>query len=125
MTRAKNYFAWQSRLVLREVGQRVVEVGCGIGNLTGLLLDRELVVALDPEVACVERLRERYGARRNLQTLVCDTARPEFRELAKARPDSCVGVNVLEHIEEDGEALGAMGSVLSTGGVGVGVVSEV
>ena len=82
----------------------MVEVGCGIGNFTGLLLDRELVVALDPEAACVERLRERYGPRRNLQTLVCDTARPEFRELAECRPDSCVCVNVLEHIEEIGRA---------------------
>ena len=117
MTRAKNYFAWQSRLVLREVGQRVVEVGCGIGNLTGLLLDRELVVALDAEAQCVARLRERYGPRENLQTLVCDASRPEFRELARFRPDSCVCVNVLEHIEDDGGALGAMASILAPGGV--------
>src|SRR5271157_5366622 len=117
MTRAKNYFAWQSRLVLREVGQRVVEVGCGIGNFTGLLLDRELVVALDPEAACVERLRERYGPRGNLHIMVCDTARPEFRGLAQFRPDSCVCVNVLEHIEDDGAALGAMASILEPGGV--------
>jgi len=117
MTRARNYFAWQSRLVLREAGRRVVEVGCGIGNFTGLLLDRELVVALDPEAACVERLRERYGPRENLQTLVCDTARPEFRDLAEFRPDSCLCVNVLEHIEDDAEALGAMASILTPGGV--------
>jgi SAM-dependent methyltransferase len=117
MTRAKNYFAWQSRLVLREVGQRVVEVGCGIGNLTGLLLDRELVVALDPEAACVDRLRERYGPRENLQALVCDTEGPEFLELARLRPDSCVCVNVLEHIERDDAALRAMASILAPGGV--------
>ena len=67
MTRAVNYFAWQSRLVVRELGQRVVEVGCGIGNFTGLLLDRELVVALDCEDACVQSLRERYPGQRNLQ----------------------------------------------------------
>src|ERR1035441_5875099 len=89
MTRARNYFAWQSRLVLREVRQRVVEVGCGIGNFTGLLLDRELVIALDPEAACVERLRERYGPRENLQTLVCDTARPVVWGLWKIRPELC------------------------------------
>ena len=116
MTRARNYFAWQSRLLLREVGQRVVEVGCGIGNFTGLLLDRELVVALDPEPACVECLRSRYGPRPNLQTLVCDTAWPEFRNLAQFRPDSCLCVNVLEHIEDDGVALAAMASILPAGG---------
>jgi SAM-dependent methyltransferase len=116
MTRAGNYFAWQSRLLLREVGQRVVEVGCGIGNFTGLLLDRDLVVALDPEPACVDRLRARYGPRPNLHTLVCDTARPEFRNLAQFRPDSCLCVNVLEHIEDDRQALAAMASILAPGG---------
>ena len=32
MAKARNYFAWQSRMVMRELGQRVVEVGCGIGT---------------------------------------------------------------------------------------------
>jgi SAM-dependent methyltransferase len=117
MTRARNYFAWQSRLVLREAGRRVVEVGCGIGNLTGLLLDRGLVAAVDTEAACIERLRERYGPLDNLRTLVCDTEAPEFRELARLRPDSCVCVNVLEHIEDDGRALASMASILERGGV--------
>jgi SAM-dependent methyltransferase len=117
MTRARNYFAWQSRMVLREIGQRVVEVGCGIGNLTGLLLDRELVVAVDREAACVEQLRIRFGSNENLQALVCDAASPEFRGLARFHPDSCICVNVLEHIEEDAGALEAMGSILTPGGV--------
>jgi SAM-dependent methyltransferase len=117
MTRAGNYFAWQSRLLLREVGQRVVEVGCGIGNFTGLLLDRELVVALDAEPACVEELRRRYGPRENLHTLVCDASGPEFLALAQFRPDSCVCVNVLEHIEDDAGALTAMARILAPGGL--------
>ena len=42
MSRAENYFAWQSRLVARELGRRVVEVGCGLGNFTGMLLRQAL-----------------------------------------------------------------------------------
>ena len=34
MSRAANYFEWQSRLVLPELGRRVIEIGCGIGNFT-------------------------------------------------------------------------------------------
>ena len=116
MTRAKNYFAWQSRLVVRELGRRVVEVGCGIGNFTALLLDREAVIALDREEACIAALRERFPGRANLQALVCDAASPEFRELACFRPDSVVCVNVLEHIEDDAAALGAMAEILAPGG---------
>ena len=29
MSAAVNYFAWQARLVKPELGQRVVEIGCG------------------------------------------------------------------------------------------------
>jgi SAM-dependent methyltransferase len=117
MTRAKNYFAWQSRLVVRELGQRVVEVGCGIGNFTGLLLDRELVVALDREEACVQNLRERFPGRANLHALTCEAASGAFRDLARFRPDSVVCVNVLEHIEDDSVALRAMAEILVPGGI--------
>ena len=117
MTRAKNYFAWQSRLVVRELGQRVVEVGCGIGNFTSLLLDRELVVALDCEEACVQSLRGRFPGRENLHAFTCEAPSGAFRDLARYRPDSVVCVNVLEHIEDDGAALRDMAEIVVPGGV--------
>jgi SAM-dependent methyltransferase len=116
MTRATNYFAWQSRLVVRELGQRVVEVGCGIGNFTGLLLDRELVIAVDREEACVESLRERFPAHPNLLALTCEVPSRGFRDLGRYRPDSVVCVNVLEHIGDHAAALRSMAEILAPGG---------
>ncbi len=55
MTAARNYFAWQAGVVKRELGARVVEVGCGIGNFTAALLDREAVIAVDIDPQCMER----------------------------------------------------------------------
>jgi len=112
MSRAPNYFAWQSRLVLPHVGRRVVEIGCGIGNFTGMLLDRELVVAIDVEPACVERLRERYPARENLHALVCG----DVSSLGQFAPDSIVCLNVLEHVQDDAAMLRDMASILQSGG---------
>jgi SAM-dependent methyltransferase len=117
MTRARNYFAWQGRLVRREVGQRVVEVGCGIGNFTGMLLDREAVIALDPEPECIERLRERFPRRGNLHAVVGEAGDAAFSDLARFEPDSCVCLNVLEHIADDRQALRAMAAILPRGGV--------
>lgn len=116
MAKAKNYFAWQGRLVRPEIGQRVIEVGCGTGNFTAMLLDRQIVVALDAEPLCIERLLQRYPRRDNLQAFAFDMATPRFQELGRFQADSCVCLNVLEHIEDDLQAVRAMASVLVPGG---------
>jgi SAM-dependent methyltransferase len=116
MSRARRYFAWQSRLAGRELGRRVVEIGCGLGNFTETLLDRELVVALDAEPACIERLRHRYPGRANLHAIACQAPSPGFLELRRFQPDSCVCLNVLEHIADDAGALRAMAAILPLGG---------
>jgi SAM-dependent methyltransferase len=117
MAKATNYLAWQSRLILPQLGKRVVEVGCGLGNFTAKLLDRDAVIAVDINAGCVERLKRRYPLQENLFASVCDTSSPCFGDLADYRPDSCVCVNVLEHIEDDRRALRAMSSILEPGGV--------
>jgi SAM-dependent methyltransferase len=117
MSKARNYLAWQARLILPELGQRVVEVGCGIGNFTTYLLDLEAIIAVDVQPDCVEHLQQRYPSGKNLNAFVCGPDLPSFADLAKFHPDSCVCLNVLEHIEDDRKALQAMASILEPGGV--------
>jgi SAM-dependent methyltransferase len=122
MTRAANYFAWQAKLVTPELGQRVVEVGCGTGNFTGALLDREAVIAVDVDADCIERLARRYRDRENLHSVVADAADLRPEQLLSYRPDSCVCLNVLEHIEDDRGTLQRIASILPSGGVIVLIV---
>lgn len=117
MTHARNYLAWQSRLVKPHLGRRIVEVGCGIGTFTGELLDREAVLALDIDPECIERVRRHYPGRENLRTVVCDAGRGELTRFRDFRADSSVCLNVLEHIEDDRTALAGMASLLTSGGV--------
>jgi ubiquinone/menaquinone biosynthesis C-methylase UbiE len=121
MSRAKNYFAWQSRLVLPELGQRVVEIGCGIGNFTQNLLTRQSVVAIDIEAGCIERLRERFPNQPNLHSFVRE-AGAALDDLKAFDPDSIVCLNVLEHIGDDVTALRNMASILPRGGAIVLIV---
>lgn len=116
MTRAVNYFAWQHRLVIRELGRRVIEIGCGIGNFTRLMLDREAILSIDAEPGCIERLRQRFPNQPNLTAAACDVLAPEFSDYRSFRADSCVCLNVLEHIEHEREALRRMRDVLLPGG---------
>ena len=122
MTRATNYFAWQAKLVTPELGQRVVEIGCGTGNFTGALLDREAVIAVDVDADCIDHLARRYRERENLHTVVADAADLGAEQLLSYRPDSCVCLNVLEHIEDDRGALERIASVLPSLGVIVLIV---
>ena len=115
MTRAKNYFAWQARMVLPELGSRVLEMGCGIGNFTGMLLGREAVIAVDVEAECIERVTERYSSQ-NLRAFVFDMDAGRYGELARFRADTCVCLNVLEHVRSDDAAILGMASVLPSGG---------
>ena len=121
MTRAKNYFAWQRRLVLPELGQRVLEIGCGIGNFTGHLLNREAVIAIDTEPHFIDRIKARYPNQPNLIALVHDAA-TGLSALRHYTPDSCVCLNVLEHIEDDRQALRDMASAITPGGAIVLIV---
>jgi SAM-dependent methyltransferase len=116
MTRARKYFRWQRDLVVKEIGRRVVEVGCGLGNFTQFLLDREQVIALDVEQKCIDRVLERFPGGDNLRALVLDASDRRFRELKSFLPDSCVCLNVLEHIENDRLALENMAAILPRGG---------
>jgi SAM-dependent methyltransferase len=116
MQRARRYFAWQARLAAEQIGQRVIEIGCGLGNFTGHLLDRELVVAVDVVDDCLEHLRGRFPGRPNLETRRMDVQDREFRELRDFRPDTIVCLNVLEHVRNDRLALEHMHEVLEPGG---------
>jgi len=114
MSAARNYFAWQARLVKPEIGRRVVEVGCGIGNFTQAMLDREAVLGVDIDGECLETWRSRYP---HLIPMLADVTNLPMDELGRFQPDSCVCLNVLEHVDDDAAALRAMASALPADGV--------
>lgn len=117
MALARNYFAWQGDLIRRQSGRCVLEIGCGTGNFTEMLLNREAVIAIDKESACVERLKHRYVGHHNLQAFVCDAATDALAKFSVFAPDLCVCLNVLEHVEADAALLRRVRDILVRGGV--------
>jgi SAM-dependent methyltransferase len=119
MSAARNYFAWQGRLITRETGKRVLEYGCGTGNITSVLIHAknppEQIVSVDPDPECTARLIERYPAQANLRVLTGDP-RDMLAELRPWRFDTVVSTNVLEHIEDDHGAVATMTQLLEPGG---------
>ena len=111
------YNQWLYEELAPFAGSRILEVGCGIGNMSAYFLDCDLLVAIDPLSVSVQLTRERYRDRPNVQVLQGDICDPALPDQFRARAfDTALCVNVLEHIEDDFEALQHMWQVLQPGG---------
>jgi SAM-dependent methyltransferase len=101
-----NYSRWIASRCLPHLGERNIEVGCGIGNVLQYLPN---TVGVDPDGrSCdlVHALTEKIAVRFTLS---------ELRKSAHDF-DAVVCINVLEHIEDDLEALSQMRGLLKPGG---------
>lgn len=116
MASARNYREWMYRRLAPHIGQRVLEIGAGIGNFTRLLLDRELVVATDNYPPCIEYLKQHLGDRLKAPPALLDASGEIGSRLRSYEFDTIVCLNVLEHIEDDLRALTQMYELLVPGG---------
>ncbi len=123
METAPAYARWLADKIKPHLGARVLEVGAGLGTISRHLVDRELLIALEPERLYVERLRNRFAGLPNVEVIHGDAGRDEdLLPLAERRLDSVVLSNVLEHIPDDAGALRRFARVLRPGGTVVLVV---
>ncbi|HKW99135.1 MAG TPA: glycosyltransferase [Bryobacteraceae bacterium] len=106
LSKAPRFNRWMGETIRPFIGERVLEIGAGIGNLTRVLIPRvKCYVAADIDAEHMARLTTRFQHRHNLHVCHCDLANPaDFAELAGSM-DTVVCLNVLEHIEDDIQGL--------------------
>jgi SAM-dependent methyltransferase len=112
----KNYNRWLFNSFRRYVGQEVLEVGAGIGNITQFLLDRRRVVCLEPFEPFADYLKQRLAAFPSAQVLTRTIQDCPADDLPSGQFDTVLCLNVLEHIEDDDGALVRMRRMLRPGG---------
>jgi SAM-dependent methyltransferase len=112
---ARRYNQWLFDRVRPALGQRVLEIGCGTGTLTGYLVDRELLVTVDVVEDYVRVVRERFQDRPNVHVRLLDLTE-SLDDLPQFNFDSALSVNVFEHIQEDVKAMHAVHQLLRPGG---------
>ena len=122
---ARGFNRWMHRQIAPFVGRRVLEAGCGIGNLTELLLDADRLVAADADPFYVEMIGRRFGHLENVRALPMDLARPtDYDALAGERIDTVLCLNVLEHIAADEAVLAEFFRLLEPGGHAIILVPQ-
>jgi SAM-dependent methyltransferase len=109
------------------LGRSVLEAGCGIGNLTELLLDRDRLVASDHDPFYVEMIGRRFGHLENFRAIRVDLTRTEDWErlaLSDESFDTILCSNVLEHIDRDETVLAHFQRALRPGGHAILLVPQ-
>jgi len=114
--RASNYNSWIGDQARTVVGRRVLDAGCGSGNITRQLLDRDQVVAVDVWDDFVATMEASFHEATNLAVHQFDLADPAMTEtLLQYELDSAICVNVLEHVEDHRQALTNIAGALRPG----------
>lgn len=125
LSRAKKFNAMLMGRVLPFTGKRVLEAGCGLGNLTESLLRKERLVAIDYEKKYADIITSRFGHLANVRALqadLMDTASME--SLRSENFDTIMCMNVLEHIRDDSAVLNSFRGILCPGGVLICLVPQ-
>src|SRR6202522_3511655 len=114
---APNFNRWMADTIRPYIGRNVLEIGAGMGNLTRQLLPgRKRYVATDIDHEHLERLSNRLSHRPRLEIAELNAANPQDHAPFQGQMDTVICLNVLEHIEDDLEALRNILSMLEEGG---------
>ncbi len=111
------YVNWITRLVRPYLGDAVLELGAGIGNLSGrLMAKRQLYVAAENDPLHLHALNNRFLRTPNVEVATLDPADSrQFQALGK-RFDTVLCINVLEYLDHPERTLEAAAGVLNPGG---------
>lgn len=102
LAQADTFFGWIADELAPHLGQRILEVGAGIGTIARKMAERKPaseITAIEPAANLFEQLQATASRLPNVHALQLTS-----QELVASRPqqfDSIVYVNVLEHILDD------------------------
>jgi 2-polyprenyl-3-methyl-5-hydroxy-6-metoxy-1,4-benzoquinol methylase len=99
----------------------ILEIGSGIGNISSFLLsDAESITLSDTNEFYIQTLKNKFHSSPNLKEVLCiDVQNSKFETtyaLLKEQYDTIFLLNVLEHVEEDNQAIKNCNFLLRSGG---------
>src|SRR5579864_3181595 len=113
LTGTPQYVTWVSQLLRPHLGDTVLELGAGIGNISGRLMGRRLqYVAAEKDPLYLHALNNRFLRTPNVSVRRLDPERPEDFQNAGGTFDTVLCVNVLEYAQDPGQVIASAAGVL-------------
>jgi glycosyltransferase involved in cell wall biosynthesis len=117
LTGTPQYLSWLARVLRPYVGDTVLELGAGIGNIAARLMGRRLLyVAAEKDPLYLHALRNRFLRTPNVSVLKLDPQHPQDYREAGGPFDTVLCVNVLEYVDDPTAVVRSAASVLKPGG---------
>jgi SAM-dependent methyltransferase len=114
MTSVDKYNEYVYGNIQQFLGEYILDVGCGVGNITRYFLHKKQVIGIDKTVEYLRIFKEQF---KNVHTMLIDVTDNSFQSrLSGLQVDTVVATNILEHIKEDQQALLNFHSILPVSG---------
>src|ERR1700694_4762621 len=115
LNRAPQFTRWMADVIRPYIGQRVLEIGAGIGNLTAQLIPRVCYWATDIHQLYLMYL-ENVGRNRPYMNVAFTDAEKVATYPEDQKFDTIICLNVVEHLADDRGAILNIRSALASGG---------
>jgi len=117
LTGTPQYISWVTRILRPHLGDRVLEIGAGLGNLTGRLMARKLqYVAGEGDALYLHALRNRFLRTPNVTVCELHPEEPADYAPGAGQFDTALCVNVLESVKDPVGVLTSLRTCLALGG---------
>jgi SAM-dependent methyltransferase len=117
LTGTPQYLSWLARKLRPHVGDEVLEIDAGIGNLTGRLMSRRMLyVAAEKDPLHLHALRNRFLRTPNVAVQRIDPEVPGDLAGLENCFDTVLCLNVLEHLDDAGRLLDSLAATIRPGG---------
>jgi glycosyltransferase involved in cell wall biosynthesis len=125
LTGTPQYLSWVARKLRPHLGDSVLEVGAGIGNLAGRLMGRRvLYVAAETDPLNLHALNNRFLRTPNVVVQRIDPQVPQDLAGLTNTFDTVLCLNVLEYLDDPGYAVSLLRAVLKSSGTLVILVPQ-
>lgn len=116
LSRTHRFNRWMADTIKPWVGQRVLEIGSGMGNLMQQFLPRDEYTASDIDSLHLRYLTNRYGDRDHISIRNLNINEAGACEEVSGSFDTAIALNVIEHVEDDRTAFRNIYTALAPGG---------